>query len=188
MGEIFEMLFGIFGMMALYSIIPIVVIGGLILGLMYAAKKLKTEQPETGERTLIQQDDRITTIYKIRKDDPDFDANEVEQYIKNYTKERYPDIIFRQSGFNIIEYNKFDNKAQIVYSILASTTYGNGKEYKAVVEMDIKGSDKMHEYTKECPNCGAVIENEKEQFCPYCGQSYKFQKYNTWKVKEVVEL
>ena len=188
MGEIFQAMFGVFGTMLFFTIVPALLIGGLILGLMYVSKKLKVEHPETGERTLIQQDDRITTIYKIRKDDPDFDANEVEQYIKNYAKEKYPDIIFKQSGFNIINYEKTDNTARIIYSIMASNSYGNTQEYKAVLEMSIKGSDNMQEYTKECPNCGAVIENENAKFCPYCGQSYKFQKYNNWKVKEDIEV
>ena len=65
MGEIFQAMFGVFGTMLFFTIVPALLIGGLILGLMYVAKKLKVEHPETGERTLIQQDDRITTIYKI---------------------------------------------------------------------------------------------------------------------------
>lgn len=171
-------------------IAPFLVFGMFAIIFIKALKKIQTtERPNRGERTLIQQDDRVIMIYKIRKDDPDFNANEIEQYIKNYTKEHYPKLIFRTSSFNIVDYQKANNTAQIMYSILATNNLNQDIEYKVVLEMNIEGTDAMKNYTKECINCGAVIEDENATSCPYCGQTYKFQKYNKWKVKyaEVID-
>ena len=51
------------------------------------------------------------------------------------------------------------------------------EDLQVILQMKIKGSDEMSKYTKECGNCGAVIENENATACPYCGHTYDFQKY-----------
>ena len=127
-------------------------------------------------------------IYKIRKDDPEFIANEIEQYISNYVKRTYPNLIFRTNDFKIIDYAKINDTAQIIYNITAMNSMQEKEEYQAVLQMNIKGSDDMFHITKECNNCGAVIENENSTVCPYCGHTYNFQKYNKWKVKEIVKI
>jgi rubrerythrin len=185
--EIAEMIGGILLTFLMTLLMPIIIFGGIGLFFYYIIKHAKENKPDIiGERKVIQKDERITLIYRIRKDDPEFVANEIEQYISNYVKRLYPDLIFRSSDFVISDYAKVNDIAQITYSIITTNKEQEKREYQAILQMNIKGSDDMLNYTKECNNCGAVIEDDTATVCPYCGQTYNFQKYNKWKIKEVI--
>lgn len=187
--EFLEVLGGIISTLLMIILIPTISIGGIVLVFYLLIKYAQKNKPkEIGERKLIAEDDRVTTIYKIRKDDPDFIANEIEQYISNYVKRLYPDLIFRNNDFKIINYAKVNDIAQITYSIMTINTNQEKMEYQAILQMNIKGTDDMSAYTKECNNCGAVIEDSTATVCPYCGHTYNFQKYNKWRVKEIVKV
>ena len=173
-------------MVFVMPLIPFLFIGGVFYIIFKHAKE--NAPKNLGERKAVQQDDRIVLIYKIKKDDPDFIANEIEQYILNHLNKTYPNLIFRESDFKIIDYAKINDTAQITYSILETSNIQHKIEYQVILQMKIKGSDDMANYTRECGNCGAVIENENLTACPYCGHTYNFQKYNKWQIKEVTKV